>query len=151
MKDKLIDDYFPMIMGTIVLLGLFFGTLASCDPAFSDEIPKDKLVECVVGEASGEPWIGQLAIVHALINRAKVLKYPLKGVYGCSAPRIHNEPPWVWENARSVVEVALSTGVDFTNQATHWESVDFPTPYWASKMVVTARIGKHIFYKRRKR
>ena len=122
-----------------IILAFFLHSLV-----YGEEIPKDQVIRAMIGEASNQGYEGLYAISCAIRNRGT-----LKGVYGAKAKRVDSEPAWIWKLAERAYLASLS-GIDVTNGATHWESIDFKTPYWAKDMVVTARIGKHIFYKESK-
>lgn len=110
--------------------------LQSC--AYAEEMNDSKIVACGLGEARSEGLEGLTAVFEAIRNRGT-----LNGVYGCNAK--FNEPQWVWDMGwKAWMESENSNLVD---GATHWESTDFKVPYWAKNMIVTAHIGKHIFYK----
>ncbi len=94
----------------------------------------------MIGEAASEGFDGMVAISCAIRNRGT-----LKGVYGLNAKHVDNEPRWVWQMAERAYYTSFDK--DVTNGATHWESTNFKVPYWAKDMTVTAKIGKHIFYK----
>ena len=100
---------------------------------------EDKIeIRCIMGEARGETLIGMTAIGEAIRNRGH-----LRGVYGCKAK--FTEPRWVWKIARQAWLNSYSSNL--TKGATHWESTDFPIPYWVKAMDITVIIGKHVFYK----
>ena len=108
----------------------------NCGAAISDS----DAVRAIVGEAAGESYKGKLAVAGALRNRGT-----LSGVYGLNAKHVSSQPEMVWADARRAWSESLTN--DISLGATHWESSDFKTPYWARRMKVTARIGKHTFYK----
>ena len=122
-----------------IILAFFLHSLV-----FGAELPKDQVIRAMIGEASNQGYEGLYAISCAIRNRGT-----LNGVYGAKAKHVDSEPSWVWKLAERAY-LASFKGIDVTNGATHWESIDFKTPYWAKDMVVTARIGKHIFYKESK-
>ena len=101
-----------------------------------------KEVLCVIGEAEGEGYKGMLAVSEAIRNRGT-----LKGVYGCSAPRVvrHKYSAAVLQTANRAWNDSADT--DITHGATHWEGTAFKTPYWAKDMILTATIGNQRFYK----
>ncbi len=114
------------------LRGLVWGA----EYSFTDE----EAIVCIVGEASGESWEGQVAIGEAIRNRGH-----LKGVYGCTAKRVHSEPKWVWDKAKLCWEASVDTNL--TKGADHWHS-DLEKPAWWEKHgVFTTKIGHHKFYK----
>lgn len=121
------------------LLGLFVA------PAFAQgvEIDETQAVRAIIGEASGEGLTGMTAVAEALRNRGH-----LRGVYGTNARHVDTEPRWVWEMAREAWVNSRITNL--VKGASFWESVDFPEPYWAKDMIVTAQVGRHKFYKEKK-
>jgi len=122
-------------MKTLIAV-LLFSTITIPAFALTDEVA----TECIVGEASGQSYQEQVAISEALRNRNST-----RGVYGCTAKHNSKEPAWVW--ARCKKAWLESSKTNLVNGADHWESVNFhKTPYWTSKMTVTAQVGSSIFY-----
>jgi len=78
----------------IVLL-LVLWTLGFGLPAFAAPIKPCDVVNAIVGEAAGQPYIVKLGVAEAIHNRGS-----LKGVYGLNAAHNRNEPAWVWRDAR---------------------------------------------------
>ena len=103
---------------------------------------EQQYVKAMVGEASGEGYDGMYAIACGLRNRGS-----LDGVYGLNSKHIRSESPKTYKLARKAYR-ASKNGIDVTFGATHWESIDFETPYWANEMELTVQIGKHRFYKK---
>lgn len=95
-------------------------------------------VRCLMGEARGESFECQVATAEVIRRRNST-----QGIYGCKAE--FKEPAWVWDRAKKAWAASEST--DLSKGATHFESTSFKTPYWASNMVLVARVGKHNFYK----
>lgn len=127
----------PSVGKTLMAIFLCFG-LYSCQPAFA--LTEAEAVPCIVGEASGQSYVEQVAIAEALRNRGTT-----KGVYGCTAKHNKTEPAWVW--ARCKKAWRESVGTDYVKGGDHWENVTaFGKPYWASQMTVTARVGSTVFY-----
>jgi len=112
-------------------------------------IPQAQAVRCILGEARGE-YAKQgerafVAIAEVLRRRGST-----QGVYGCTDTIPAKD--MVYMKAKGYFRIAeqawkKSATTNITNRATHWESTDFPVPYWAEKMKVVAIIGKHKFYK----
>lgn len=124
-----------MLILTAFIIGLSVGN-AHADLVESE----DEIVRCVIGESASEGVVGMTAVSEAIRNRGK-----LKGVYGCKAKFVDNEPDWVWVKARECWRASAKS--DLVDGADHWENTeDFGTPYWAESMRVTAVIGKHTFY-----
>jgi hypothetical protein len=139
-KDEVF--WFMLALSAVVLTSLIAGAFVP-NPAHAAEVPESLAIKAIVGEASGEGYRGMLAVAGAIRNRGS-----LQRIYGINAPHVRNEPKWVWSLARRAW--AESRYRDLSCGGTDWESTDFPVPYWAKGMIVTARIGKHIFYKTEK-
>lgn len=110
--------------------------------AYADEIDSNQVALCIIGEAEDQGYDGMYAVAHAIRNRGT-----LKGVYGCKASRVV-----MGKYDNSTYKLAKKAwkesehGEDPTKGATHWESIDFKTPYWAKEMKEVAQIKKHKFY-----
>lgn len=119
---------------------IFLILMAVASPGYC-EIPKE--VYCVIGEAEGEGETGMEAVAESIRNRGSI-----KGVYGCSAPRVRKQlySARILRQAEQAWEKSAGDG-DITFGATHWEGTAFKTPYWAKDMIVTATIGNQRFYK----
>lgn len=137
-RDPEFSGGFMILCGVIVMAVLMLCVIGESEGAepFTDE----QAVRCIIGEAAGEGFEGMVAVAEALRNRGT-----LDGVYGCKAKFVDNEPEWVWIKAYEAWRYSKTS--NFVYEATHWESTDFPEPYWAKDMKITAKIGKHIFYK----
>lgn len=97
-------------------------------------------IRTLIGEASGEGERGMQAVAEVIRRRGS-----LKGFYGLNAPHVDKQPAWVWKRARKAWEASKTSNI--TNFATHFESKDFKTPYWAKGRQPCAVIGKHLFYR----
>lgn len=140
--------WWPMLFvaGLVVVMWIVSG----CE-AFAGQIREEDAVRAIVGEAAGEcgrkraECHGMLAVAHAIRNRGTLV-----GVYGLGASHSKTEPAWVWKKARRAwAQASRQRSHDLTNGATHWESTDFKRPTWSRDMIVTVRIGKHVFYRER--
>lgn len=106
-----------------------------------------QLVKAVLGEAEGEPQEGKEAVACAIHNRGT-----LRGVYGLRNPRVlkHLYSRASFDNA--VVAVYMAQDQEYCEAlikgAQFWEGTDFPTPYWAKSMKLTAVIGKQKFFRK---
>ena len=101
----------------------------------------NKVVEDIIGEAAGRPFVEKVAVARAILNRGT-----LDGVRGFhNQGMIQRQPAWVWRDARLALAEARTNDAVFG--ATFWESTNFPRPSWSLGMTETARIGKFIFYK----
>jgi hypothetical protein len=98
-------------------------------------------IRAIIGEAAGEPFTTKLAIAGALRNRDS-----LAGVRGLrNARMIDAQPDWVWADARRAWSESATN--DLTHGATHFDSVNFPTPYWAEGIKPVATVGVFRFWK----
>ena len=134
------------------LWAVLIGLIACCMVAPNDAVAAPRnasngLVErdcirAIVGEASGEPYEGMVAVGEAIRNRGH-----LKGVYGLRATHSDREPKWVWDRATRAWEASRTSNL--TKGATNWEAIEtFGKPYWTKGMVKTAKVGSHSFYRR---
>jgi hypothetical protein len=115
--------------------------------AMAGNMPKERVVNAIIGEAEGEPYQGKLAVACSIRNRGT-----LKGVYGEKSPRVkqHRYSPKVFVDAvRAYEESANPDNCSFIDGAQYWEGTKFPVPYWAKDMKITAVIGHQRFYKSR--
>lgn len=104
----------------------------------------DEAIRAIIGEASGEPFEGQVAIGEAIRKRGT-----LKGVYGVKAPHVDRQGKEVWEKARRAWEVSQSSKL--TDGASGWGNSEdlkqFRKTRWWKRCEVTKKIGNHYFYK----
>ena len=135
----------PAIILTLILLLTVLCLADTAAAAVSD----DEAVACILGEARGEyakhGYTAFLALADALRNRGT-----LKGVYGCSAPIPLKEQAFLKRmgyDREALRAWKESASIDLVAGASHWESTDFKTPYWAKGMKVVYQVGKHRFYK----
>lgn len=132
-------------------------------PGFETWSELDLLTGCIVGEASGEPTDGQVAV--ALVIRTRV-EHPrwwgrnwrevilADKQFSCwqdiNAYRIiqarHNRTV-SWAKAALIAQ-GVYTGVtqDFLDRATHYHAVSV-SPKWATDMIRIDQIGDHVFYR----
>ena len=131
---------FKVILPFLLVLSAIFLMLIT--PAESADYPQE--VRCVIGEAASEGYEGLVAVSEAIRNRGH-----LNGVYGCRAKFVDREPEWVWKKANEAWEASKTSNL--VKGADHWENTeDFGVPYWSKSMTLTAKIGKHSFYKGKK-
>ena len=124
-----------------VIIGfLLCASLLWARQAWSAEITQEQAIRAIIGEASGEGLEGMTAV-------AEVIRIigSLRGIYGVNARHIDKEPDYVWKMAYKAWQDSETSNL--THGATHFESTDFKTPYWAKEMKEVAHIGKHKFYK----
>lgn len=109
--------------------------------AFASEIPQDKAIKVLVGEASNQGYKGMICVAEVLRHRGSI-----KGFYGYSASHSSKEPRWVWLQAKRAWLASFHT--NYTHYADHFENVHaFGCPYWVSRCIETFRWKDHVFYK----
>ncbi len=109
----------------------------------------------VYHEARSEPEIGQIAIVHVTLNRARQQRLPIKDIvtkpHQFSWTRQKNKSNYIPNNTKVFIDclhavyVALQTP-DITQGATHYH-LDSITPYWTHEYIYIGQFGSHKFYK----
>ena len=118
-------------------------------------------------EARNEPVAGQLAVAHVTINRIESKHYPntmekvvtqqWKGIcqfsWFCDSKSDVPKNKEVYDKIYKLAENILlrynrQDAFDITNGSTHYHAV-YVDPKWskADRMIRTARIGLHIFYR----
>lgn len=104
-------------------------------------------------EGRGEELIGQQAIIHVTLNRAKkrrlsikeTVTQPFQFTWTINNNIMPNDPISFINNLNTVIKTI--SDIDFTGGATHYHLASIPDPYWAKDMKFIATIGKHKFYK----
>jgi len=146
-KYELDKKYAPLLAYCVAALTICIVSLACLliwgvtKSEGASDIPHKQAIRCLMGEARGEGLTGMVAVGEVLRRRNTT-----KGMYGCQAE--FKSPQWVYDLAAKAW--AISETSNITNGATHFESTDFPVPYWAKDMKLVAHIGKHKFYKEKK-
>ncbi len=122
------------------------------------------LAEAIYFEARGEPVAGQVAVGEVVLNRVDNNRYPdrvcavvhqgtgdlhaCQFSYTCDGIRdvVSEQTAWTVAGriARRLMDGAPRT---LTADATHYHA-DYVDPYWAKVYPQTARVGRHIFYRR---
>lgn len=121
----------------------------------------DVIVATIIMEAGGEYHIGALEAVYEVIKtRARKRNKTLAQIclqrkqFSCwngkangmkaledTIAQVKKHPRW------KIAEKILGSNTNFTNGADHYHADYINKPYWADSMTVTAKIGRHIFYK----
>lgn len=121
------------------------------------------LAEAIYYEARSENFSGQLAVADVVLNRVSSGRYPdsiCKVVYqgasrstgcqfsfACNGSTKKAIEATAWRKAdRLAHQVMLGVVPSVTRDATHYHA-DYVDPKWASKLVRTVQIGRHIFYR----
>ena len=123
------------ILGLIALLSVVFWIRI----ALASDVPREQAIRCVMGEARGEPYKGQVAVAEVLRRRGSTI-----GMYGCSYTDWTEKE---WSKAELAWEESAST--NYSKEATNFESTDFKKPYWSKDMDLVVTIGKHQFFRKR--
>jgi spore germination cell wall hydrolase CwlJ-like protein len=147
---------FLVIIGTLTLAEKAAAT--TYDPCpYSNDI----IVTTIILEAGGEYHIGALEAVYEVIKtRARKRNKTLAQIclqrkqFSCwngkadgiksleaTIAKAKKHPRW------KTAENILGSNTNFTNGADHYHADYINKPYWAHSMTVTAKIGRHIFYK----
>ena len=108
----------------------------------------------VYHEARSEPQIGQIAVAHVTLNRAKKEDLSIKDVvhkpHQFSWTRLHQdsyfpEDPQAFLKCMESVVIALKNE-DFTHGSTHYHLTSV-SPDWVSKYTFVKQYGSHKFYR----
>ena len=110
-------------------------------------------VQIILTEAAGESLDGQIAVAEVLRNR----HWSTRGFAGIKRADLRSFlsdcTPMQFELARVAYHRARG-GSSIAQGATHFESTDFPTPWWVTKKrkgkpvtVFVKQMGKHRFYR----
>jgi N-acetylmuramoyl-L-alanine amidase len=111
----------------------------------------------VYGEARGEPYVGQEAVAHVVLNRARLNKTTVcweafKPDQFFGVHTIRELPKGrAWQSAIKAARIVIEGGsADFTNGATHFDNIKaFGKPCWAGAKEVVGKWGNHTFYRAR--
>ncbi|MEM1383792.1 MAG: cell wall hydrolase [Pseudomonadota bacterium] len=122
------------------------------------------MTEALYFEARGERLIGQVAVAEVILNRVDSRRYPdsicavvRQGMqrknacqfsYNCDGLKNHIANRKAYEAVGKVAWVMMEGRPRLlTGKATHYHAT-YVNPDWASRLVHTARIGTHLFYRR---
>lgn len=130
----------------LILYLLFASVVWNVSKAFPAEIlsdiPENKIIRCLMGEARGEPY--KAIVAHAEAFRNRYARYGrIWGVDGCSFNG--KEPSWVWAMVSKAWMESLHTNL--VKGADHWHTDYIKDPYWTKGALMTAYIGKTKFYR----
>lgn len=121
------------------------------------------LTEALYFEARGEGLAGQIAVAEVILNRVDSPRYPnsVCGVvrqgsdkphacqfsYNCDGKPEEIADKSAWRKAGRIARKMLDGRPrDLTLEATHYHNTGV-RPRWAKKLVPTAQIGEHVFYR----
>lgn len=140
---RLLPNSIIPVLGAVFLIVVLL--VSGCNEAFAD-IPEDKAVKAIIGEAENQGYDGMKAVACVMRTRGS-----LKGIYGYNAPRVKAHK--YSEDTEAKAIVAWETSADplecrYMQGSTHWENVKaFGEPYWADSMTKTVLIKDHQFYR----
>lgn len=139
---------------------------AAFRPLFNAPEDRKRSLECLASaiyyEAAQESDAGQRAVAQVVLNRVAHISYPntVCGVvyqgserptgcqftFTCDGSLARRPSALQWARAMRAAEAALTGSVaEEVGRATHYHA-DYVVPYWASSLLKTATIGRHIFY-----
>lgn len=142
MKTDTNEFLFAAVITVIIVAALWFFKESSMP--FKDA----KAINCIIGEAEGEPYNGKLYVAHAILNRKSLM-----GVNGCSSRRVREklyakqsavDSELAWAEAKMFHEK-----LDPTFGANHWLSKEdiASEVSWVNNCKPTVKIGNHTFFK----
>ena len=130
-----------------------------------DEVDKQHycLAQAVYFEARGESIDGQFAVARVILNRVNDTRYPesICGVvfqnknwvdacqfsFACDASSDQPKEPAAWAMSRRIANLARADFLpDTSGDATHYHA-DYVSPDWSQRLLQTAQVGRHIFYR----
>ena len=121
---------------------------------FKDKKEFDCLVDNVFYEAGNQPYIGKIAVLQTVLNRAETGKW---GYSFCNVIYANKQFSWTskkqkkpsgsdWESSKNAVKAFVNgTRVKNLENVKHYHA-DYVSPYWKHSMRQTAIVGNHIFY-----
>jgi hypothetical protein len=132
-------------------------------PGASLDNALDCLTAALYYEAASESIDGQRAVAQVVLNRVRHPAFPASvcGVvfegseratgcqfsFTCDGSLLRQPIPQLWARLRTIAGAALRGEVQASvGNATHYHA-DYVVPYWASSLVKSAVIGRHIFYR----
>jgi hypothetical protein len=128
---------------------LLLALLLVCAPVEAYEV--ETVYNAIATEAIGEGREGMTYVASCFWNRDRA-GLPL----GSSGARRSDLNQWLAAQPESLLAYAYHLAVrvvhgsgdfDRVKGGTHFESTDFPTPYWVGDHKEVFRHGKHVFYK----
>lgn len=121
------------------------------------------LAQAIYYEARGESLPGQIAVAEVVLNRKQSKYYPnsICGVvfqndhmknrcqfsFACDGKTDNPPQGDVWRRAKALADYVLrDERIRLTDAATHYHA-DYVSPAWATKLDMTVKIGRHVFYR----
>lgn len=119
------------------------------------------LAQAVYFEARGEPFSGQVAVAQVVHNRVSTRDKSYCDVvfenshrrnacqfsFACDGKSDVAIEGLAWKQSVSVASIVRTGNLrDISGMATHYHA-NYVSPKWSNKLVKTATIGNHIFYR----
>ncbi len=121
------------------------------------------LSQAIYFESRGEALEGRIAVAETILNRVKSERYPdtvckvvrqgtgllnqCQFSYHCDGLKENIDELDVYIDIQKLAVKMLSGySTTVTDGATHFHTIDV-SPYWASELIMTASIGRHLFYR----
>lgn len=113
------------------------------------------LAFAIYWEARSEPFWGQIAVAHVIMNRVKDSRYPnteCDVVYDDKQFSFYHDGKSdkprdnkAWLMAKETATRALVTP-DTTEGSTHYHA-EYVAPFWSKNVLPVMKTGKHLFYR----
>lgn len=150
--------------GAIPLPPLFPGAPPLSKPILPTDHDFDVMARTIFGEARGEPYEGQIAVAHVILNRWRSGRWFSRAtIEGTCLVRLqfscwnHDDPTYRrittvgTEELAPFIQIAKdaydNTTLDPTDGATHYYADTIKEPLWAEGKTPTIKIGHHSFFK----
>jgi hypothetical protein len=142
--------FWPAIVACVLFIIILF--LARAPKAHADEPVGDQnYILAIIGEAEAEGLDGMRAVASAIRNRARIMKDPLKGVYGATSKRVKGKLYSKKTYNQAVQAWADSKEKDYSYGATGWGNENdvkqFERTKWWKNCRIVYRLKGHYFYK----
>lgn len=115
-------------------------------PAYSAQIPEDKAILAIIGEAESEPWEGKVAVAETIRRRGS-----LKGIFGLNSVRVKQKKYTraLYDQCKRAWEASRTT--NYSKGALGWGNAAdvqiFKRSKWFRNCKIVKQIGKHYFWK----
>jgi len=151
-------DWLNFVAGTVTATIIMLAALDATNAAAQEPTHQDIIASTLILEAGGEYSRGAMEAVHEVIYNRSIKRNKSmsdiclqKWQFSCwngknieeNVAKAKNHSRW-----NKAMKIILSQNItNFTNGADHYHANYIDKPYWADSMNVTAKIGRHIFYK----
>jgi spore germination cell wall hydrolase CwlJ-like protein len=152
----------PLPIATAATAGIPAGELAA-----GHERQAVCLAQAIYFEARGEPLAGQFAVARVILNRTADRRFPnticevvyqdaerkdrCQFSFACDGLPDEPEDQMAWALARGMAEALMRVEQPRLSRsvlrATHYHA-NYVAPWWAAKLGMAGRVGRHVFYAR---